>query len=179
MAIGYLQHLGALPNLQEDVDVRRPEHPEDLAEDVVWGGYGKDQGMKIHVGFSDSPPPGWTPRDPSLTAAKAVRGFFDFFTPNEHKRYSSSPPFDYVNQMVSIANGGVIKRALPLGGMQAQVQTRRAQGLPEPSRADREANMGKGMDGIQPNNWGERRLVVQDPFIWQKVSATQLRYRGA
>jgi hypothetical protein len=173
MAIGYLQYLGALPNLQEGVEVRVPEYAEDVADDVVWAGYGKDTGIKIHVGFAEKAPPGWQPRSPSLTAAKAVRGFFEFFTPNEHKRYSADPSFDYVNQMISIANGGVMRRAKPMGGMQAEAQARRAKGLPDLTKADiaaREATMGKGDHGIQPNNWMERRLVVRDPFIWQKVS---------
>ena len=172
MAIGYLQHLGALPNLQANVEERIPEYPEDLAPDVVWAGYGREHGTKIHVGFSETAPPGWQPRDPTLTAARAIRGFFEYFTSGSQRSTSLSPPFDYATQIISIANGGVISRAIPLGGMQAEVQRRRQQGLPDPTKQDiieREARMGKAGRGLQPNNWSERRLVVHDPFIWQKV----------
>lgn len=34
--------------------------------------------------------------------------------------------------------------------------------------------MRKGDRGIQPRNWGEKKMVVQDPFLWLKVSVNYL-----
>lgn len=53
MAIAYLQHIGHLPNLQADINVPEVCRPEDTSEhDVVWVSWGKEQGVKAHVGFS-------------------------------------------------------------------------------------------------------------------------------
>jgi hypothetical protein len=80
-------------------------------------------------------------------------GFFRFF--------SSEGGFDRENDVISILNGGVIPRSerynSPLVGGKEE-------------RIKREPYMGTGLGGIQPSNWRERLLVVQDPFIWQKVS---------
>lgn len=172
MAIGYLQFRGVLPNLQADVEAPVPERPEDVRSDVIWAGWGRGHGTKIHVAFSPTPPPGWTASNTTLTAADAVRGFFEFFAIYDSKP-SSSPSFNYATEIVSIANGGIIPRAKSLGAEQREVEARRARGLPPLTRdevVELESRMGKGGIGIQPRNWADRRLIVQDPFIWQKVS---------
>lgn len=168
MAIGYLQHCGILPNLQSDVEVRVPDYPDTDGKDVIWAGWGKPTGMKINVGFSERPPPDWMSSDPNMTAAQAVRGFFAYFA-----RTGSGRAFQYNTQVVSILNGGIIDRAKSQGQETQEAQARKAAGIPPPTREEmvlRETMMGAGSDGVQPRNWSERRLVVQDPFIWQKVS---------
>jgi DNA polymerase sigma len=167
MAIGYLQHRGILPNLQEDVEVRVPDYPETEGKDVIWAAWGKPSGLKINVGFSDKAPADWEPST-KLTVSEAVRGFFSHFA-----RTGSGRAFQYNTQVVSILNGGIINRAKPQGQETQEAQQRKAAGIPAPTKEEmiaRETYMGKGDQGIQPRNWSERRLVVQDPFIWQKVS---------
>lgn len=165
MAIGYLQHRGVLPNLQADVEVRIPDHPDTDGRDVIWACFGKKTGTKINVGFSETPPTGF--RSTPMTAAQALRDFFAYFA-----RKNSGTGFDYTTQIVSILNGGVINREKPQGQETQEAQRRKAAGIPAPTKDEmtaRESMMGKGNIGVQPRNWGERRLVVQDPFIWQKV----------
>lgn len=161
MAIAYLQIRGQLPNLQADINVPIPSYPSDVDDpDLVWVCWGKQQGTPCHVAFATHPPEGWKPANPDFTVADALRGFFSYFdiAPPES---ASTPKFDRQNGMISILNGGLLKRVHPLG-----------QYVPgsKEERMAREPFMGTGSMGIQPMNWKERRLVVQDPFIWQKVS---------
>ncbi|ORY28462.1 hypothetical protein BCR39DRAFT_202078 [Naematelia encephala] len=180
MAIAYLQHCGVLPNLQQDVRVPIPHVAKDTKDpDAVWVGWGKDQGIKALVGFERNPPYGWTPRN--LTAADALRGFFEYFSTK-----SGSPRFDYQSQVVSILNGCIISRAEPQGAATRAESDRRKEllgkGVSEKAitsilsearanAARRELSMGKGNIGIQPLKWGESKLVVQDPFLWSKNCA--------
>ena len=180
MAIAYLQHRGVLPNLQADVQPLIPEQAESLEEDVVWVGWGKDQGIKAHIGFSKHPPAGWINSEPNLTAADAIRGFFSFFALD-----SADPEhMQYDDQILSILQGGVVPRPHARNAKAAMIASKaadmRAQGMSpeeitdvlEQDRAGRirdEAYMGKGDKGIHPSNWSDRIIVVQDPFLWQKV----------
>lgn len=175
MAIGFLQHCQVLPNLQEDVEVSIPDTPEKEGSDVIWAGWGRKTGTKINVGFHKTAPPGWTPA--VVTVSQAIRGFFAFFA-----RHGTSEGFRYDAEIVSILNGGVIERSKPQGQETQEAQQRKLAGLPPLSKDDllaKENMMGKGNIGIQPRNWGERRLVVQDPFIWQKVGAPPLTMPSA
>jgi hypothetical protein len=174
MAIAYLQHCGALPNLQADVEVRIPDFPETEGKDVIWAGWGKATGTKINVGFADAPKPSWKNGCPDLTAAQAIRGFFSFFA-----RSGPGIKFQYDTQVVSILNGGIMKRPRSQGAEQRDARQRRDKGEPPTTREEqnaRETMMGTGNSGVQPRNWSERRLVVQDPFIWQKVSPKPYMY---
>ena len=38
------------------------------------------------------------------------------------------------------------------------------------SESTRKRSCGKGDQGVQPRNWGDRKIVVQDPFLWHKAS---------
>lgn len=191
MAIGYLQHRGCLPNLQADVNVSIPDVPDDTSDpDVVWVGWGKEQGVKAHVGFSKSPTLDWTSAEPDLTVGDAIRGFFSYFS---RSAVPLSQPYDYTTSTISILNGGVMPRAHAVGdetradtlkrnemvqqGLDVQLinqDTARARQL----RLESEAYMGKGDKGIQPRSWGDRKLVVQDPFLWQKVKRLRQSFSG-
>lgn len=183
MVIGYLQHRGCLPNLQVHVRVDIPDLPGDTSNpDVVWVGWGKEQGIKAHVGFKKSPPPGWEPGHPDLTVAGAIRGFFAYFS---RTSFSPEERFDYSTSAISILNGGVLRRDLEPGS-EARIEAAKrsemvSQGFSldvinqtmveaRQARYEEETYMGKGDRGIQPRNWGERKIVVHDPFLWTKVS---------
>ena len=176
MAISYLQYCGCLPNLQVDVRVAIPDLPDDASDpDVIWVGYGRDQGFKAHVGFSKSPPSDWVSRDPDLTAGTAIRGFFRYFSQSYDP---SEDRFDYSSSILSVLNGGVLPRARAAGyAKRAELS---AMGLTNDeivqvmndrqSQVDREDDMGKGNEGIQPKSWADKKIVVQDPFLWRKES---------
>lgn len=180
MIVTYLQIRGCLPNLQTNVDVPIPDYPDTLDQpDTVWVGWGKNQGIKAHIGFDKQPPLDWRSREPALTTADALRGFFAYFS-----KTPGADRFDYDTSILSVLNGGVMPRSIELGA-EVREETRRrnelvAQGVEmrvieatlkelKDTRMAEEAFMGRGDLGIQPRNWGERRLVVQDPFLWQKV----------
>lgn len=177
MAIAHLQHRGVLPNLQANVQAIIPDDPAREEPDVVWVGFGKEQGIKAHVGFDRSPPKGWKSREPHLTAAEALRGFFSFFN-------GKKGGINYDTQAISILQGGIISRAnekghcnrveakirsdvLEQGGLQDDVNKAIREHRIEVEGNER--NIGKADQGIQPKAWEERLIVVQDPFLWQKV----------
>jgi len=156
LAIGYLQQRGHLPNLQAKINVPIPSHSTDTDDpDLIWVSWGKQQGLAAHIAFSKTPPKDWAQKDKDLTAAGAIRGFFKYFSSTSESR------FDREGSIISVLNGGVVPRSekylSPLMGTKE-------------SRMEREPYMGTGVNGIQPSNWRERLLIVQDPFIWQKVS---------
>lgn len=158
LAIGYLQQRGHLPNLQSKINVPIPSHSADTEDpDLIWVAWGKSQGIPAHVAFSKTPPKDWVQTDKDLTASEAIRGFFSYFSSTP----GPGPRFDRENTIISVPNGGVVPRAE--GYMSPLMGTKE-------SRMEREPFMGTGMEGIQPSNWRERLLIVQDPFIWQKVS---------
>jgi hypothetical protein len=180
MAIAYLQHMGMLPNLQARVEAPKQHNNADTTDchDVVWTGWGRYQGTKARIRYDKRPPPGWQPTR-SMTASEAVAGFFAYF--------SQPSGFKYESEILSVLNGGVIKRAHLLGQYAAERKAVRNGLIAEGRSADdvrltmeafdmeRDARndpsfMGKGNSDIQPRQWGEKRLVVQDPFIWEKVS---------
>ncbi|KLT42034.1 hypothetical protein CC85DRAFT_319265 [Cutaneotrichosporon oleaginosum] len=110
MSIAYLQHIGALPNLQAGVVVPTSADPRIASKDSIWLSWGKEQGDIAHVWFKRRPPPGWQPRRPSLTAAEAVRGFFQYFSLLGHDQSYFNPN----SQIVSILNGGISSRRNPV-----------------------------------------------------------------
>lgn len=169
MAIAYLQIRDHLPNLQAGINVPCPSYPTDKEDpDLVWVGWGKPQGTHAHVAFSRTPPKGWEPRDPALTAETALRGFFAYFGSRPLKRYAvkdtededEDERFDREKLIVSILNGGTLRRAETMDSPNL---------LSKEEKMKKEPFMGKGDLGIQPSQWKEKLLVVQDPFIWQKV----------
>ena len=166
MAIAFLQFRGHLPNLQTAVTYEIPDVPSAEGDDIIWVGWGKDEGTKCHVGFDPDPPKGWTPRAPDLTAEEALRGFFEFYSRN--KLRAGEIKFDFQTQVVSILNGGIMDRAVGLGVLAREAAS--GVKVSKEERVRKEMEIGKGDLGLQPRNWSDRRLVVQDPFIWQKVS---------
>lgn len=186
MAIAYLQHLGILPNLQDGIPVPDNLDPSDTSDssNTIWVGWGRYQGIKANILFKKVPPPGWRSAHPNLTAADAIAGFFGFFSSDMrvHGR------FRYNEQVVSVLNGGIMNRVAPTGhesatratyrrtlnGME-EVEIKRLMELydDEWNRKNDVSRMGTGNSGIQPKPWGEKRLVVQDPFIWEKVGSDE------
>lgn len=177
MAIAYLQYRGVLPNLQANVRAVLPEDPAREDPDSIWVGFGREQGIKAHIGFDRKPPPGWKSKEPSLTAAEALRGFFSFFN-------GSSGEFKFDKQLISILQGGIVPRAKEKGWSKrteakirndlisqgaALEQIREAIRDHQRQLHESEKNIGKGDKGIQHSAWEERLIVVQDPFLWQKV----------
>lgn len=181
MVIGYLQHIGELPNLQEGVEAPVPFYHEDEHHaNVIWVGYGRPKGQAAHIWFRTKPPAGWTRRDPDLTAADAIRSFFNFFS-----RDGPGLKFDMRTQLVSVLNGGIIARSQPQGdSARRRNEYRReinAQGLSKETMValmktfnaendPKVSHMGTGAGNIQPGEWEDKHLVIQDPFIWEKVS---------
>lgn len=168
MAIAYLQIRDHLPNLQAGINVPCPSYPTDRDDpDLVWVGWGKSQAQHAHIAFSRSPPKGWEPKDPDLTAETALRGFFAYFGSRSIEQHAAVQDpenednrFDRENMILSILNGGTLRRAEKCDIMPARDKE---------ERLKKEPFMGTGDRGIQPGQWRERALVVQDPFIWQKV----------
>lgn len=177
MAIAYLQQGENLPNLQADINVPIPSYATDRDDpDAVWVNWGKSQGQHAHVAYQRKAPSDWKPRNPELTAAEALKGFFTFYAskakvvgtgPRQsdgQRSYLTKPWFRREHEIVSILNGGIIPRA----------DTYDEEGRPafvtKEEKIEKEPFMGKGNIGIQPANWRERKIVVQDPFIWNKVS---------
>ena len=158
LAIGYLQQRGHLPNLQSGINIPIPSHAADTNDpDLIWVAWGKSQGIPAHVAFSKTPPKDWVQQEKDLTASEAIKGFFAFFSSTA----GPGPRFNREETIISVPNGGVIPRSeaymSPLTGTKE-------------SRMEKEPFMGTGTGGIQPSNWRERLLIVQDPFVWQKAS---------
>ncbi|OCF43574.1 hypothetical protein I317_02592 [Kwoniella heveanensis CBS 569] len=195
MAIAYLQHRGCLPNLQAEINVPPISRPADEDPDVVWVSWSKDQGVPAHVAFARSPPVGWKSAEPDLTVADALRGFFAFFstTPAGSAQGGEKKRFNHRTEIISIIQGGIAKRVRAVGAEKVEEDQLRAQmqrdgfKLDEiqavmthlrEKRIEEEERMGKGDRGIQPRNWSERRLVVQDPFLWAKNCAGMISKSG-
>jgi hypothetical protein len=183
MAIAYFQSRGILPNLQANVHAKIPNDNITEEPDTVWIGWGKDQGTKAHIGFDRSPPAGWKSAEPEVTAATALRDFFSFFTKQANPK--SPNKFSYDTQIISIVQGGVAARAKDPGDSNRQEAKLRQQLLEqgaEPEhlkkvlqqrreeQEEQELQIGKGDNGIQPRQWEDKALVVQDPFLWNKAS---------
>jgi len=184
MVIAYLQHRGLLPNLQAEVSVPSSDNIDCEEEDAVWTAWGKPRGVKARIAFHKKPQKGWKSAKPDMTAAEALRGFIDFYDPAPPTN-NDSDRFDYDKQLVSILNGGVLERAL---AHSASVEDERAareglrdEGMPneeiqahlrerEKHLGENENHMGKGDKGIQPRAWGGQGLIIQDPFVWNRVS---------
>ncbi|WWC62545.1 uncharacterized protein I303_105141 [Kwoniella dejecticola CBS 10117] len=197
MIIAYLQARGCLPNLQKDINVPLITSASDTNnKDVIWVSWSKDQGVPAHVAFDRDPPEGWTSAEPDLTVADAVRGFFRFFSrtpPSPSASEQDKARFDHRKTIISILQGGLANRVLGVGqgrledeklrqelvlqGMNGR-EVEEAMNLMRDKRIKGEEKMGKGDRGIQPRNWSERRLVVQDPFLWQKNCAGMMSRVG-
>ena len=182
MAIAHLQFRGILPNLQANVQAKIPIDNITEEPDTVWVGWGKDQGTKAHIGFDRFPPAEWKSAEPELTAAAALRDFFSFF--NKQAVPKSSNRFLYDSQIVSIVQGGVAARAKSQGESNREEAKLRQQMIDQGAEAEQikqvlqqrreeqerqESQSGKGDKGIQPRQWEDKALVVQDPFLWNKV----------
>lgn len=180
MVISFLQHIGELPNLQEGVDVPGPFRDDD-SPNTIWVGWGRLHGQPAHVWFRKTPPPGWTPRNPDLTVSEAIRAFFAFFGGSGKPGSQGSIRFDMHTQFLSLQNGGVVNRAEPKGtATRRKAEFRRSlEGRPPEDKEAllkiysanedaRRAAMGTCID-IQPIEWDEKRIVVQDPMLFTKV----------
>lgn len=158
MAISYLQIRGCLPNLQacttQDIErIGGEKH------NVVFVDWQNDQGTPLVCCFNRHPPPDWRPTEPDLTAADAVRGFFEYFSTKGPVR-GTLGRFYYPDQALSVLHGGLLPR----------VKERRPA---DPGITPQEERLlvGDAGRGVQPRVWFDNRFVVQDPFIYTKVSA--------
>ncbi|OCF54937.1 hypothetical protein L486_07593 [Kwoniella mangroviensis CBS 10435] len=186
MIIGYLQNRGCLPNLQRDINVPPVTSASDTSDpDVIWVSWSKQQGVPAHKSA-----------EPDLTVSDAVKGFFTFFShtsPLFSADAQDKARFDHTKEIISILQGGVASRVTSVGGGRVEDQLQRNQlaqqgftpgqidsvmEMMRESRIKGEEKMGKGDRGIQPRNWSERRLVVQDPFLWQKNCAGMMSKAG-
>ncbi|WWC85710.1 uncharacterized protein L201_000576 [Kwoniella dendrophila CBS 6074] len=122
ICISYLQHIGHLPNLQKNINVKEYSTEEDWLNDdeLVWSEWGKLQGTSSHTFFTKSVPHDWKASDPTLTVDQAVRGFFRFFSQNPPQTYFSSiDPSENVDQFVPLyqiispLDGGITSRSAP------------------------------------------------------------------
>lgn len=172
MAIAYLQAVGHLPNLQQGVKVPQNLDPANAyLPDTVWVNWGRQKGAAAHIWFRQKPLPGWVQED--ITLGDALIGFFAFLKGS----------FDASSQVLSVLNGGVIKRTSEKGTAEERrrlVAKQLAQLSPENAsvrladfddmeRTNWHEGMGTGKSGVQPLAWTRDALVVQDPFIWEKV----------
>lgn len=184
MTIAYLQHRGALPNLQANTPAPESDNSQREEEDAIWTAWGRPQGVKTRVAFDRTAPEGWTPREPDLTAAQALRGFIDFYDLSSH-RAEGDDAFDYDNQIVSVVNGGILDRTVAHGVLAEEERELRdkleGEGISpgtinirlkaeQRKLEENEQFMGKGDRGIQPRIWNAQALVIQDPFVWNRVS---------
>lgn len=172
MAIAYLQEVGHLPNLQEGVELPTRLDPSNVdLPDTVWVNWGRPQGAAAHVWFREEPAPGWVQEEMKL--GDALLGFFAFL----------KNAFDAGTMALSVLNGGVIKRSDAKGSVEerrrqlskevahmsyetAKVHLLRFDAL---ERTSWHEGMGTGRSGVQPLLWTRDALIVQDPFIWEKV----------
>ena len=60
-AIAIMQHMGLLPNLQQNVEAALVEDPSQTEPHAVWVAFGKNQGDKARIAFDQEPPPSWRP----------------------------------------------------------------------------------------------------------------------
>lgn len=176
MVIAYLQAVGHLPSLQQGVEVPPSLNPANVdMPETIWVNWGRPQGAAAHVWFRELPPDGWVPSKVSL--GEAVEGFFDFLLNG----------FDPSTEVLSVLNGGVIPRCKPKGAadekrrlfiqklkennLSPEAATIRLQEYDRAENCNWHDGMGTGVSGVQPLAWTKEALVVQDPFIWEKVSA--------
>ncbi|OCF59763.1 hypothetical protein L486_02436 [Kwoniella mangroviensis CBS 10435] len=201
ICIGYLQHIGQLPNLQEDVIARRYDTIEEMMKDdeLIWGEWGRTQGRAFHTSFSNKPKESWKVRDTKMVVAEVIRGFFQYFaqdtidTKSESTYAESSDHFNPITHIISPLNGGIIPRTLIYNDKiyanleKDQMTYLKGKGY-DPFQISlimqhyrmakslqMEMRMGKGDGGIQSYEWCERKLVVQDPFRWMKNQASGMR----
>lgn len=174
MAIAYLQAVGHLPNLQQGVKVPQNLDPANVnLPNTVWVNWGRRQGAAAHIWFRPKPLANWVQED--ITLGDALVGFFAFLKTS----------FDASAEILSVLNGGVIKRASEKGTTDERrrlVAKEVAKLSPENAnirlgifddneRANWHEGMGTGKSGVQPLAWTRDALIVQDPFIWEKVGA--------
>lgn len=176
MAIAYLQHVGELPNLQEEVQESSADPSDPDQEDVIWVSWGRDQGQVAHIGFRRTAPQHWRPAHHAFTVGHAIRGFFKYFNISNHE-------FNYTKQFVSMLNGGTVDRQYRQGVelRSRQVYWDSVRHLPKNQASAAMRHYDDPRDGrwiqdggkctdSQPTAWGKCKLVVQDPFLWGKVS---------
>ena len=183
MTIAYLQHRGALPNLQAKSSAPPIDDPRREEEDAVWTGWGKPQGVRSRVYFDTKAPKGWKQREPGLTASQALRGFINFYDVSSNEN-EGEERFDHDRQIVSILHGGILHRNLAHGVLvkeeKAMKDGMEAEGMVygeikaclkerEKRLEEDERFMGKGDRGIQPRLWNGQALIIQDPFVWSRV----------
>ncbi|WWD05942.1 hypothetical protein V865_004027 [Kwoniella europaea PYCC6329] len=198
ICIGYLQHIGQLPNLQEDIMARGYQTIEEMMEDeeLIWGEWGRTQGRAFHTTFANKPKEYWKARDTKMIVAEVVRGFFQYFaqdtidTKSESTYAEDSDHFNPITHIISSLNGGILPRILlykdqTYPNLEKDQMTYLNRKGYDPSQISLimqhyrmakslqiEMKMNKGDGGIQSYEWSERKLVVQDPFSWVKNQAS-------
>jgi hypothetical protein len=188
LAIAYMQEKHALPNLQdEDLVTRNGRNGV-----KVWVGWGRRQGTSADISFVDKlededfkrlelDPVEWDGEKflhSENQLGDLVKGFFEFYyqlTKNSEKENNAT-------LCLSVWKGGVIPRAAKRDmsydyKLQQASQKQTGAKLPAAAqqstgaRAGDEKERGPIVRGFaQPHEWVGADLVVQDPFLHDKVS---------
>ncbi|KAF8317675.1 hypothetical protein DL93DRAFT_2165525 [Clavulina sp. PMI_390] len=159
MAVGYLQHIGALPNLQSEF--------ANLAVNDRQGFWLRDKRNTARVfcdiRFSKDPPATWTPSVNMPSASDTIKGWFRYW----------GIQHDYETTKMSIRYGGPLSRE----GSFAEPDPKQSKPPEIPPRSDGrlfsysldEAGLQAFLAEPDPERWNDNLLVVEDPFIRSKV----------
>jgi hypothetical protein len=189
MAIVYMQIKHGLPNLQDD-DVVGSVGRQNID---VWVGWGRPKGIPAHVSFADDLGlKGYSGSKASVVEWKGqkflhndtsvgelVKGFFEFYaklTSETGKGFTSE---NIETHCLSVWKGGFVERGFPLDlrydskqqeykrQRQLPAAAQQAEGIQPPPPSSQRSRPISGFS--QPQEWSGADLVVQDPFLHDKV----------
>ena len=194
MAIGYMQIEHGLPNLQDDRFIRR-EQRQDID---VWVGWGRAKGIPAHVSFADSLAPEDCSSSSKMAAVEwqghefvhsqtsigdLVKGFFKFFEELTSEATTTTSGETHKTHCLSVWKGGLVERGFPMDLRydSRQQEYKRQKDLPAAAQQvdgvdgsrnySTSNNRSRPVSGFaQPQEWSGADLVVQDPFLHDKVS---------
>ena len=196
MTIAYMQIKHGLPNLQDEQLVRRVDR-----QDVdVWVGWGRSKGIPAHVSFSDRltsedisrlhlPTNRWSGRQiihKDETIGSIVKGFFSFYAGLVQEPQEGISKASYKSHTITVWKGGIMKRGLPwdlrydsrLEEFKREKKVPTAAQQTEGSAQSVLKSRSGPVEGFaQPQEWSGADLVVQDPFLHDKVSTRSRQNR--
>ena len=191
MAIAYMQIKHGLPNLQDEQLVRQAGR-----QDVdIWVGWGRSKGIPARVPFSDRltaedisrldlPTKRWSGVQiihTDETIGNIVKGFFDFYAGLVQEPQGGLSAASYISHTITVWKGGIMKRGLPwdLRYDSRLEEFKREKKLPAAAQQTEVSAQPvvKPRSGLiegfaQPQEWAGADLVVQDPFLHDKVSTS-------
>lgn len=198
MAIAYMQIKHGLPNLQDERYVEKVQR-----QDIdVWVGWGRARGILAHVSFADGlalgndssikmPMVEWQDRKflhDGVSVGELVKGFFEFYKNLTNEEQKRSDGENTKTHCLSLWKGGFVERGFPLDlqyDSKQQEYKQRQRGLPAAAQQAAGAqpvapasSRSRPISGFtQPQEWSGADLVVQDPFLHDKVSENR-KIRG-